>query len=87
MRTLVIEIPEPHDERQACGFDLVDEQGRRCNGLNWDELIGQITSLTHPAIVPPRPQYPMRTRFEWDADRAARQALRQSQGAVVGPTT
>ena len=80
MRTLVIEIPEPHDERQTCGFDVVDEQGRRCNGLSWDELIGQITSLTHPAITPPRPQYAMRTPFEWETERAAR--MKRAPGQI-----
>lgn len=32
MKTLTIEIPEPGDEH-ACGFDVVDGEGRRCNGL------------------------------------------------------
>lgn len=46
MKTLTIEIPEPGDERGM--FDVVDHQGRRCDGLSWDEMLGQVAMLTMP---------------------------------------
>ena len=82
MKRLVIEIPEPGDERyQRCGFDVVDEQDRRANGLNFDEMLGQVVSITHPKLDG-RPQYAMKTSHEWAADSAARMS-RQTQSAVL----
>lgn len=67
MKTLTIEIPEPGDEH-ACGFDVVDGEGRRCNGLGWDEMLGQVAMLTIP---PGRVGngYRMQTREQWEAER------------------
>ena len=82
MKRLVIEIPEPGDERyQRCGFDVVDEQDRRANGLNFDEMLGQVVSITHPKLDG-RPQYAMKTREEWSADMAARMS-RNTQASVL----
>lgn len=71
MRRLVIEVPEPGDpEENRCGFDVVDSDGRRCGGLGFDEMLGQIVSLCHPKLG--RPHYRMRTQDEWEAERARR---------------
>ena len=48
-----------------CGFDVVIPDGRRCDGLGWDELLGQIAHLTHPQLGKPR--YQMLTPQEWEA--------------------
>lgn len=65
MKTLTIEIAEPGDERP--GFDVVDGEGRRCNGLSWDEMLGQVAMLTtHPSRV--GNGFRMQTREQWDAE-------------------
>ena len=78
MKTLTIEISEPGDERQ--GFDVVDDQGRRCDGLCWDEMLGQVAMLTIP---PGRvgTGYGMHTPEEWKAQREARLQRLQAQHA------
>ena len=82
MKTLTIEIPEPGDEH-ACGFDVVDGEGRRCNGLGWDEMLGQVAMLTIP---PARVGngFAMHTPEEWTAQHEAQrrrlEALRASEG-------
>lgn len=45
MRTLTLQIPEPGDD---CMFDVIDQDGRRCNSLGWDEMLGQVAMLTMP---------------------------------------
>lgn len=72
MKRLIIEID---DER---GFDVVDEDGRRCDGLSWDEMLGQVAMLTIP---PGRvgKGFRMQTQEEWDAERAAHQQRLNSQ--------
>lgn len=80
MKTLTIEIPEPGDERSM--FDVVDHQGRRCDGLGWDEMLGQVAMLTMP---PARlgNGFAMHTPDQWAAQRDARhqrlQALRATE--------
>ena len=52
------------------GFD-VEEDGKICDGLCWDEMLGQVALLT----VPPsrvRNGYAMKTPEEWAAERGAR---------------
>jgi hypothetical protein len=56
MKTLTIEIPEPGDEH-ACGFDVVDGEGRRCNVLSWDEI----------AVTAPTPTITEAARMALDA--------------------
>jgi hypothetical protein len=55
MRTLTIEIAEPGDEHP--GFDVVDEWGRRCNVLSWDEI----------AVTAPTPTITEAARMALDA--------------------
>lgn len=75
MRKLTIEITEG-----PCGFDVVTEDGKRCDGLAWDELIGQVVSLTHPKIG--QPQYRMQTAEQWVAERKlAMQGLAHFDGS------
>lgn len=62
MKTITIEIPEPGDEEQC--FDVVDEDGRRCNGLCFGELLEQITRMALPLSVR-KHAYAMRTPEEW----------------------
>ena len=79
MRTLTIEIPEPGEDRM---LDVVDQDGRRCNGLSWDEMLGQAAMLTMP---PARlgNGFCMQTQEQWDAEAAARaerlQAMREQE--------
>lgn len=65
MRAITIEIDDGNN------FDVVDEQGRRCNGLAWDEMLGQVAVLTIP-IGRVGKGYQMQTAEEWAADRAHR---------------
>lgn len=81
MRTLTIEIAEEGDH--ITGFDVVDEQGRRCDGLSWDEMLGQVAMLTIP---PARVGngFAMHTPEEWAAQREARQQRLQAQRTSEG---
>lgn len=56
MRTITIEITEDK------GF-IVREGDRYHDLMCWDEMLGQIATLTHPDIKGPR--YQMRTTAEW----------------------
>lgn len=72
MRTITIEIDEQ-------GF-TVREGDRYHDGLCWDEMLGQVTELTHPKLGETR--HPMLTEAEWAARRermkqAAEKALQQ----------
>ena len=59
MRTITIEIDEQ-------GF-TVREGDRHHDGLCWDEMLGQVTELTHPKLGQTR--HPMMTSAEWTAWR------------------
>lgn len=49
------------------GFD-VEEDGKICDGLSWDEMLGQIAMLTmHPSRV--GKGFAMRTPAEWAEER------------------
>lgn len=76
MRTLTIEYG---DGIGGCTLDVVDEYGRRCNGLGWDEMLGQVVSMTHPSVG--RPQYRMQTQEQWDAEHAERGARMEERRA------
>ena len=78
MKRFIIEVPEPSDEIIGCGFDLVDEDGRRANGLNFDEMLGQVIALTHPKLD----GQPLATLLrEADSRRAALEAERVARSA------
>lgn len=64
MKTITIEIPEPDDEKKH--FDVVLEDGRRCDGLCFGAMLEQITHLAFPMSIR-KEAYPMKTREEWDA--------------------
>lgn len=70
MRTYTIEVPGDDDRAAGRMLDIVDEHGRRCNGLAFDELIGQVISLAHPGLR--KAHYPMCTPEEWAAMREPR---------------
>ncbi len=82
MKTLTIEIAEPGEER--CGFDVVDEHGRRCDGLSWGEMLGQVAMLTIP---PGRVGngFRMQTREQWDAERLRRAESTQGGSELEWP--
>lgn len=69
MRRITIEYGEGAEGR--CGFEVIDEYGRTCLGLGWDEMLGQIVALTHPEIG--RPHYRMQTPEAWQAERDDRE--------------
>ncbi|MGO4672945.1 hypothetical protein AB4Z40_08605 [Bosea sp. 2YAB26] len=54
-------------------FD-VEQDGKVCDGLCWDEMLGQIIALTFPTfrVQPGGEMYPMKTPEEWKAYRARR---------------
>lgn len=52
------------------GFD-VEQDGKVCNGLAWDEMLGQVITLTLQAQAGGR-AYPMKTPEEWQAERDRR---------------
>lgn len=49
------------------GFD-VEEDGKICNGLAWDEMLGQVALLTVPPLRV-RNGYAMKTPGDWAAER------------------
>lgn len=56
---------------------FVVEQGDRQNdGLNWDEMVGQVAGLTHPQLR--KPHYPMLTPEE-SAERERQLAVRRAR--------
>lgn len=71
MRRITIEYGESGD--RACSFDVIDEYGRCCDGLSWDELLGHVATMTHPRLDG-RPLYRMQTTEEWQDERAKRYA-------------
>ena len=83
MKRFTIEVPEDGDnEHNSCGFDVVNCNGLRCNGLNWDEMIGQIVSLTHPRLDG-TPQYKMMADEEWvNGFRRAAPVIHKHEDAV-----
>ena len=64
MRTSTITIEESH-----CGFDVY-ENGKCCNGLSWDEMLGQVAMLTTPANRLGN-GFTMKTPEEWKNYRKA----------------
>ena len=48
MRKITIEIPEQGDAHRM--FDVVDEQGRRCDGLCFGEMLEQLIVFCAEAI-------------------------------------
>ncbi len=62
MKRITIEIPEAGDRHG--GFDVVLEDGRRCNGLNFDEMLGQVIGLAHRKLG--HHQYRMESQEYWD---------------------
>jgi hypothetical protein len=86
MRTITIEIPEPGEELQM--LDVVLPDGRRCNGLAWDEMLRQVVALTHPGLRDnwsPH-TYPMATAEQW-AEREAAMQRRAEERRTEHATT
>jgi hypothetical protein len=67
MRTLTIQYGE---SSRGCSFDVIDEHGRMCDGLGFDEMLGQVVSMTHPKLG--TPQYRMQTPEQWAEERERR---------------
>jgi hypothetical protein len=65
MRRLTIEFPAPGESGQC---DVIDEYGRRCDGLCWGEMLEQVARLTMPHGAPGR-GYRMQTPEQWQAER------------------
>ena len=77
MKRLIIEIREDGEELPICGFDVVDDDGRRCDGLNWGEMLEQVAALTIPQTRVGK-GYPMHTTDEWQR-RHDERATRRNQ--------
>jgi len=75
MRRITIEF----GEGPPCGFDVVDEYGRRCDGLGFDEMLGQLVSITHPQLG--KPHYRMQTEEQWAAERERSRLERERRRA------
>ncbi len=67
------------DHEGHVGWD-VHENGKCCNGLGWDEMLGQIAALT---ISPSRVGngFAMRTPKEWKKHHAAMESRRKAEAA------
>lgn len=65
MRVITITI-----DPTACGYD-VHENGKCCDGLSWDEMLGQVEMLTMPASQVGK-GFSMRTPGEWALLRGSR---------------
>ena len=59
------------DDASGAGWD-VQEDGKYCDGLCWDEMLGQVAVLTVPTARVGS-GYAMRTTEEWAALRADRE--------------
>lgn len=86
MRTITIEIPEPGDEFRW--VDVVLSDGRRCQGLGWDEMLRQVVALTHPGLADSweKHSYPMATPEQWalrEQQRAERFDARRAVAAIA----
>lgn len=68
MKRITIEVPEPGDEEQT--LDVVDEAGNRCNGLCFDEMLGQVISMTYRPRDGGQPRYRMQPREAWEEEHA-----------------
>lgn len=66
MRTITITI----DDSMGCAFD-VHENGKCCDGLSWEEMLGQVAMLTVPPNLIGK-GFAMRTPEEWASLRADR---------------
>ena len=53
----------------GCGWD-VHEDGKCCNGLSWDEMLGQVAMLTIPTTRVGK-GFQMMTPEEWEARNEA----------------
>lgn len=60
MRVITITI-----KGSPCGYD-VHENGKKCDGLSWDEMLGQVAMLTMPVNLVGK-GFAMRTTEEWAA--------------------
>lgn len=58
MRTLIVE----YAGNGQGPFDVVDEYGRRCNGLRLGEMLAQVVGLA----LQDRPRYQMLTEEQWE---------------------
>lgn len=75
------------------GTFCVEQGDKSTNGLAWDEMLGQIASMTVPAVATRIQQnggaiYTMRTQEDWDALRRAaeeRRAERQREDEAAIP--
>lgn len=65
VRTITITI-----DPKACGYD-VHENGKCCDGISWDEMLGQVAMLTMPADRLGK-GFRMQTPEEWASEREAR---------------
>lgn len=85
MKPITISIES--EDGEFPGTFVVEQDGKSTNGMAWDELLGQIASMTFPAVATRIQQnggaiYPMRTQEDWEALRRAaeeRRAQRQRE--------
>ncbi|MDH2239104.1 hypothetical protein N5K27_22605 [Pigmentiphaga sp. GD03639] len=64
IRSIIIRFDE------AKNLFQIEETGRACPELTWDEMLGQIAEMTHPKIGKGR--YPMLSADDLDKERARR---------------
>lgn len=76
MRPITIRIAGP-DEHFSGGF-VVEQDGKLHDALGWDEMLGQVVSLTFGQVQQRIARwgnnglYPMKTPAEWQAERDRR---------------
>lgn len=64
-------------------YVVSDGMGRTSQLLGYDEMLGLITTLTHPVLRVGRPHYPMKLPQEWEADRIRNEKLAAERDAKL----
>src|SRR5690349_3087968 len=89
MKTITIRTTR--DDEQFPGAFVVEQDGKHHDGLGWDEMLGQIASLTFDNVKDRIARwgghglYPMKSAEEWEVERNRRlgSAARAADQVIV----
>ncbi|MCV9940966.1 hypothetical protein OIU35_31835 [Boseaceae bacterium BT-24-1] len=87
-----ITIRIAHEEEPFAGSFVIEQAGRYHHGLTWDEMLGQVVSLTFASTAdrikrwggPSGSLYPMKTVEEWCAEEEERKERRVRGHSLAG---
>ncbi|WP_199086033.1 hypothetical protein [Bosea sp. ASV33] len=80
MKAITIRIADENE--QFPGSFVVEQDGKHHDGLGWDEMLGQIVSLTYLSVQGRIARwgghglYPMKSAEEWRSERERRELAR-----------